>query len=32
MTGKSNERIDAFSKREQDVPEAGDDKLEYKMA
>ena len=32
ITGKSNERADAFSKREQDVPEAGDDKLEYKMA
>ena len=32
ITGKSNERADALSKREQDVPEAGDDKLEYKMA
>ena len=32
ITGKSNERADALSKREQDVPEVGDDKLEYKMA
>ena len=32
ITGKSNERADALSKREQDVPKAGDDKLEYKMA
>ena len=32
ITGKSNERTDAFSKREQNVPEAGDDILEYKMA
>ena len=31
ITGKSNERADVFSKREQDVPEVGDDKLEYKM-
>ena len=32
ITGKSNERADAFSKQEQNVPEASDDKLEYKMA
>ena len=32
ITGKSNERADALSKREQDVPEAGDDRLEYRMA
>ena len=32
ITGKSNERIDALFKREQDVPEAGDDRLEYRMA
>ena len=32
IPGKNNERTDAFSKREQNVPEAGDDKLEYKMA
>ena len=32
ITGKSNERTDAFFKREQDVPETGDDKMEYKMA
>ena len=32
ITGKSNERADAFSKREQNVPEIGDDKLEYKLA
>ena len=31
ITGKNNERIDALSKREQNVPEAGDDKLEYRM-
>ena len=32
ITGKSNERADVFSKREQNVPEAVDDKLEYRMA
>ena len=32
ITGKSNERADVFFKREQNVPETGDDKLEYKMA
>ena len=32
ITGKNNERADALSKREQNVPEAGNDKLEYKMA
>ena len=32
ITGKSNERADALSRREQDVPEAGDDRLEYKTA
>ena len=32
ITGKNNERTDALSKREQNVPETGDDKLEYKMA
>ena len=32
ITGKNNERTDVFSKREQDVPEAGFDKLENKMA
>ena len=32
ITGKNNERADVFSKREQNVPEAGDNKLEYKMA
>ena len=32
ITGKSNERADALSRREQDVPEAGDDRLEYRMA
>ena len=32
ITGKNNERTDAFSERERDVPEAGDDKLKYKMA
>ena len=32
ITGKSNERADALSKREQDVPESGDDRLEYWMA
>ena len=32
ITGKSNERTDALSKREQDVSEAGDDRLEYRMA
>ena len=32
ITGKSNERTDALSRREQNVPETGDDKLEYKMA
>ena len=31
ITGKNNERADTFSKREQNIPEAGDDKLEYKM-
>ena len=31
ITGKSNERTDAFFKREQNVLEASDDKLEYKM-
>ena len=31
ITGKNNERIDVFSKRKQDVPETGDDKLEYRM-
>ena len=30
--GKNNERTDALSKREQNVPEIGNDKLEYKMA
>ena len=29
ITGKNNERINVFSKREQNVPEIGDDKLEY---
>ena len=32
ITGKNNERTDVLSKRAQNVPEAGDDKLEYKMA
>ena len=32
ITGKNNKRTDVFSKREQDVPEISDDKLEYKMA
>ena len=32
ITGKSNERADAFSKREQNVPEVDDDRLKYKMA
>ena len=32
ITSKNNERTDASFKREQNVPEAGDDKLEYKMA
>ena len=32
ITGKNNERTDVLSKREQNVPETGDDKLEYKMA
>ena len=32
ITGKNNERTDVFSKRYQNVPEIGDDKLEYKMA
>ena len=32
ITGKNNERTDVFSKREQDVPKTGDNKLEYKMA
>ena len=32
ITGKSNKRTDVFSKREQNVPEAGDHTLEYKMA
>ena len=32
ITGKNNERTDGFSKREQNVPEVGDDKLEYKIA
>ena len=32
ITGKNNERADAFSKREQDVPEVGDNRLEYRMA
>ena len=32
ITGKNNERADAFAKREQNVPEIGDDELEYRMA
>ena len=32
ITGKNNERTDVFSNPKQNVPEAGDDKLEYKMA
>ena len=32
ITGENNERNDAFSKQEQNVPETGDDKPEYKMA
>ena len=32
ITGKNNERTNILSKRAQNVPETGDDKLEYKMA
>ena len=32
ISGKNNERTDVLSKREQNVPETGDDKLKYKMA
>ena len=32
ITGKNNGRTDNFSKREQNVPETSDDKLEYKTA
>ena len=32
ITGKNNKRTDVFFKREQNVPETGNDKLKYKMA
>ena len=32
ISGKSDERANVLPKQNQDVPEAGDDKLEYKMA
>ena len=32
ITGRNNERVDVFLKREQNIPEIGDDILEYKMA
>ena len=31
ITGKSNERANAFPKRKQNVPETKDDKFEYRM-
>ena len=31
ITGKNNKRTDVLSKREENVPETGDDKLEYKI-
>ena len=31
ISGKNNQGADVFSKREQNVPETGDDKLEYKI-
>ena len=31
ITGKSNERADALSRREQDVPNDGDDRLKHRM-